>query len=245
MPLSDNDRMSLFGTIFVEYLESGDTIEGIKTIQYDDEELAISLFWKVFNEVCVELVGLNAWISISEAELLFKTMLPHYGINNANIWWAVFNQNPTLLMWKQQQSLGEMLERRKMLINGDKKDFDRQMVIQSYISQFMVGTSELQASPMMEERREFLFFDEVKRLVSLLTEDRIKCSPDELKGNILKVFPGLSRQSYLLSMIDKYFAGDLQAIKGEDFVIDYGIELTPCRGKAKRGGNCRNKGTDN
>lgn len=226
MPLTDKDRMSLFGAIFVEYLEVGDTIEAIREIQYDDEELAITAFWKVFIEVIQELIGLNSWISVSEADMLFRTLLPRYGLTNENIWWAVFNQDPTLHMWKQQQSLQDMLEQRNMLLNGDKKNFDRQMVIQSYISQFMIGTCELQTSTMVE-RREFTFFEELKRLVSLLAENKIKCSPNELKNNILKVFPGLSKQSYLLSMIDKYFASELQAIKGEDFVIDYEIELIP------------------
>ncbi|MBN1326163.1 hypothetical protein JW977_04280 [Candidatus Falkowbacteria bacterium] len=232
MPLTDKDRMSLFGALFVEYLEVGDNVEAIRIMQYDDEELAIITFWKIFNEVSQELIGLNSWISIAEAELLFKTLLPHYGITNDNIWWAIFNQDPTLHMWKQQQALDEILQTRNKMINGDKKNFDRQILIQSYISQFMIGTCELQTSTMVE-RREFTFFEETKRLVRLLTENKIKCSPNELKNNILKVFPGLSKQSYLLSMIDKYFANELQAIKGEDFVIDYEIELIPIDEKPK------------
>ena len=226
MPLTDQDRMSLFGTIFAEYLEAGDNIDAIKEMQYTEEELAISVFGRVFSEVCNELMGLNSWISISEAELLFKTLLPHYGITNENIWWAVFNQDPTLHMWKQQQTLNDKLQQRRAMMNGDKKDFDRQMVIQSYISQFMIGTCELQFSTMID-RREYVFFEELKRLITLFAENKIKCSAEELKNNIMKVFPGLIKRSYLLTFIDKHFAVKLSNIKGEDFKIDHELEIFP------------------
>ena len=226
MPLTDKDRMSLFGNIFVEYLEAGDVVEAIRELQFDDEDLAIRQFQGLMQDIVNELVGLNSWISIDEAELLFKTLLPKYGITNENIWWAFFNQDPTLHMWKKQQPLNALLQDREKLLNGDKKNFDRQMLIQAYIGQFMVGTGEYQFSA-MGERREYIFLKEVGHLVQLLAENKIKCSAEELKNNILKVFPGLSRYPHLLSSIDNYFANELASIKGEDIVIDYDIELQP------------------
>jgi len=171
-------------------------------VKQNDIFTAQNIFWTAWQQF--KLACYKKGIILSKPIILelLSLIVPH-----KEIWLPLVDSDEDFLLFHQMEIRKKEEEEYSQANTYTRKQLDEESCLRVLIRQIMLKT----ASTLQLDRREFVFFEELKMLVNQISEDKIVCSPEKLKKLLDEEINGLP--TYLLNMVDKLASRLPQEVK--------------------------------